>query len=56
MFSPLDASGFAPIIETNHELLKKVEELKLDVETLISVHSGAVAWKDFLSEVRSFKQ
>jgi hypothetical protein len=31
--------------------VKKVDELKLDVETLIGVHSGAVAWKDFLNAV-----
>ncbi|HLM58782.1 MAG TPA: MBL fold metallo-hydrolase [Pyrinomonadaceae bacterium] len=47
MFSPLDAGGIPPIIEINHELLKKVEELKLDVETLVAVHSGAVAWEEF---------
>jgi DNA-binding beta-propeller fold protein YncE len=47
MFSPLDAGGIPPIIEINHELVRKVEELKLDVETLVAVHSGAVAWKDF---------
>ena len=47
MFSPLDAGGIGPIIEVNRELLKKVEELKLDVETLVAVHSGAVAWEEF---------
>ncbi|HEX8188319.1 MAG TPA: MBL fold metallo-hydrolase [Pyrinomonadaceae bacterium] len=47
MFSPLDAGGIPPVIEINYELVKKVEELKLDVETLVAVHSGAVAWKDF---------
>ena len=47
MFSPLDAGGIPPIIEVNRELVKKVEELKLDVETLVAVHSGAVAWKEF---------
>lgn len=52
MFSPLDAGGIPPIIEINHELAKKVEELKLDVETLIAVHSGVVAWKDFLTAVK----
>lgn len=51
MFSPLDAGGIPPIIEINHELVKKVEELRLDVETLISVHSGSVAWKDFREAV-----
>jgi len=47
MFSPLDVGGIPPIIEINYELVKKVEELKLDVDTLVAVHSGAVAWKDF---------
>ncbi|HEY0172473.1 MAG TPA: cytochrome D1 domain-containing protein [Pyrinomonadaceae bacterium] len=47
MFSPLDAGGIPPVIEVNRELVEKVEALRLDVETLISVHSGAVAWKDF---------
>jgi DNA-binding beta-propeller fold protein YncE len=47
MFSPLDAGGIPPMIEINHELVEKVEELKLDVETLVAVHSGAVAWRDF---------
>ncbi|HEX8286734.1 MAG TPA: MBL fold metallo-hydrolase [Pyrinomonadaceae bacterium] len=51
MFSPLDTGGIPPIIEINHELVKKVDELKLDVETLVAVHSGAVAWKDFLTAV-----
>ena len=51
MFSPLDQGGIPPIIEINHELVKKVQELNLDVETLIGVHSGAVFWKDFLAAV-----
>jgi DNA-binding beta-propeller fold protein YncE len=51
MFSPLDAGGIPPIIEINHELLKKVEGLKLEVETLVAVHSGAVAWKEFRQAV-----
>lgn len=51
MFSPLESGGIAPIIEINHELLKKVDALKLDVETLIGVHSGGVAWKDFRKAV-----
>lgn len=51
MFSPLDAGGIPPIIEVHRELVKKVDELKLDVETLIGVHSGAIAWKDFLNAV-----
>ncbi|HEX8174228.1 MAG TPA: MBL fold metallo-hydrolase [Pyrinomonadaceae bacterium] len=51
MFSPLDVGGIPPIIEINYELVKKVEELKLDVETLVAVHSGAVAWKDFRQAV-----
>ncbi len=42
MFSPLDAGGIPPIIEINHELAKKVNELKLNVETLVGVHSGAL--------------
>jgi hypothetical protein len=37
-------------------LVKKVEELKLKVEILIGVHSGAVAWKDFLAAVNSSGQ
>lgn len=53
MFSALDAGGIPPIIEINHELIKKVDELKLDVETLIGVHSGAVAWKDFRAAVEN---
>lgn len=56
MFSPLDSGSIPPIIEINHELLKKVEELGLDVETLIGVHSGAVAWKDFRQAVASASQ
>lgn len=51
MFSPLDTGGIPPVIEINHELVKRVEELKLDVETLISVHSGALPWKDFRQAV-----
>jgi glyoxylase-like metal-dependent hydrolase (beta-lactamase superfamily II) len=51
MFSPLDAGGIPPIIEVHRELVQKVDELKLDVETLIGVHSGAVAWKDFFNAV-----
>jgi DNA-binding beta-propeller fold protein YncE len=51
MFSPLDAGGIPPIIEINCELLKKVEELKLEVETLVAVHSGAVAWREFRQAV-----
>jgi glyoxylase-like metal-dependent hydrolase (beta-lactamase superfamily II) len=53
MFSPLDAGGIPPVIEVHRELLKKVSDLKLDVETLVGVHSGAVAWKDFLSAVNN---
>lgn len=56
MFSPLDTGGIPPIIEINHELVKKVNELKLDVETLIAVHSGAVAWKDFRQAVADASQ
>ncbi|HEY0080108.1 MAG TPA: MBL fold metallo-hydrolase [Pyrinomonadaceae bacterium] len=51
MFSPLDSGGIPPVIEINHELVKTVEELKLDVETLVAVHSGAVAWRDFRQAV-----
>jgi glyoxylase-like metal-dependent hydrolase (beta-lactamase superfamily II) len=51
MFSPLDAGGIPPIIEVHHELVKKVNDLKLDVETLIGVHSGALPWRDFLAAV-----
>ncbi|HLM59423.1 MAG TPA: hypothetical protein VK308_01345, partial [Pyrinomonadaceae bacterium] len=53
MFSQLDQGGIPPIIEVHHELVKKVNELKLDVETLVGVHSGAVAWKDFLNAVNN---
>jgi len=56
MFSSLDAGGIPPAIEINYELVKKVEELKLKVEILIGVHSGAVAWKDFLAAVNSSGQ
>jgi glyoxylase-like metal-dependent hydrolase (beta-lactamase superfamily II) len=56
MFSPLDTGGIPPIIEINHELVRKVNELKLDVETLISVHSGAVSWKDFHRAVAAVSQ
>ena len=52
MFSQLDQGGIPPIIEVHHELVRKVNELKLDVETLIGVHSGAVGWKDFLTAVK----
>lgn len=51
MFSPLDSGGIPPVIEVYDELVKKVDELKLDVETLISVHSGAVRWKEFRAAV-----
>lgn len=52
MFSPLDAGGgIPPVIEAHRELVKKVDELGLEVETLIGVHSGAVAWKDFRAAV-----
>jgi hypothetical protein len=56
MFSPLDGGGMPPIIEINYELVKKVEELKLEVETLVAVHSGAVAWKDFRQAVAAASQ
>ncbi|MGH9941227.1 MAG: MBL fold metallo-hydrolase [Pyrinomonadaceae bacterium] len=57
MFSPLDAGGgIPPMIEINHELVKKVEELKLQVETLVAVHSGAVAWKEFRQAVADAAQ
>lgn len=56
MFSQLDQGGIPPIIEINHELARKVLELKLEVETLIGVHSGAVAWKDFLAAVNNTAQ
>lgn len=56
MFSPLDTGGIPPVIEINHELVKKVNELKLDVETLVAVHSGAVAWKDFRQAVADASQ
>jgi glyoxylase-like metal-dependent hydrolase (beta-lactamase superfamily II) len=56
MFSPLDVGGIPPIIEINYELVKKVEELKLDVETLVAVHSGAVSWKDFRQGVADSSQ
>lgn len=51
MFSPLDVGGIPPVIEINRELSKKVQELGLDVETLVAVHSGAVAWRDFRQAV-----
>jgi glyoxylase-like metal-dependent hydrolase (beta-lactamase superfamily II) len=51
MFSQLDQGGFPPIIEVYQELVKKADELKLDIETLVGVHSGAVVWKDFLNAV-----
>lgn len=51
MFAPVDTGGIPPVIEINHELVKRVEELRLDVETLISVHSGALPWKDFRGAV-----
>jgi hypothetical protein len=53
MFSPLDAGGIPPIIEAHRELVKKVAQLKLDVETLVGVHSGAAVWKDFLNAVNN---
>lgn len=56
MFSPLDTGGIPPIIEVHRELSKKVGELKLNVETLIGVHSGAIAWKDFLMTVNKSAQ
>jgi glyoxylase-like metal-dependent hydrolase (beta-lactamase superfamily II) len=51
MFSPLDTGGIPPVIEVYGELVRKVDELKLDVETLISVHSGAISWKEFRAAV-----
>jgi glyoxylase-like metal-dependent hydrolase (beta-lactamase superfamily II) len=56
MFSPLDTGGIPPVIEINHELANKVNELKLYVETLVAVHSGAVAWKDFRQAVARASQ
>lgn len=56
MFSPMDGGGIPPIIEINYELAKKVEELKLAVETLVAVHSGAAAWKDFRQAVADAPQ
>jgi glyoxylase-like metal-dependent hydrolase (beta-lactamase superfamily II) len=56
MFSPLDTGGIPPMIEINYELVNKVEKLKLDVETLIAVHSGTVAWKDFRQAVAGASQ
>ncbi|HKS28791.1 MAG TPA: MBL fold metallo-hydrolase [Pyrinomonadaceae bacterium] len=56
MFSPLDTGEIPPVIEINYELVKKVEELGLDVETLVAVHSGAVAWKDFRRAVAEASQ
>ncbi len=53
MFSQLDQGGIPPIIEVYQELVKKVDELQLDIETLVGVHSGAVAWKDFLAAVNN---
>jgi hypothetical protein len=50
------AGGLPPIIEINRELVKKVEELKLQVETLVAVHSGVVAWKDFRRAVTDASQ
>jgi glyoxylase-like metal-dependent hydrolase (beta-lactamase superfamily II) len=56
MFSPLDVGGIPPIIEINRELVRKVDELNLQVETLVAVHSGAVAWKDFRQAVADAAQ
>lgn len=56
MFSPLDTGSIPPIIEINRELVKKVEELKLEVETLVAVHSGSIAWKDFRQAVAGASQ
>ena len=56
MFSPLDAGGIPPVIEINRELVKKVDELKLDVEMLVAVHSGALLWKDFRRAVNDASQ
>lgn len=56
MFSPLDGGGIPPMIEINHELARKVNELKLDVETLVAVHSGALPWKDFLAAVEKSRR
>jgi hypothetical protein len=56
MFSPLDVGGIPPIIEINRELVRKVEELNLRVETLVAVHSGAIAWKDFRQAVADAAQ
>ena len=51
MFARLDAGGIPPIIDINRGRMKMIEELGLDVETLIAVHSGAVAWKEFRQAV-----
>ncbi len=51
MFSKLETGEIPPIIEINHELIRKADELRLDVEMLIGVHAGAVSWKDFRAAV-----
>jgi hypothetical protein len=51
MFSLTEAGTLPPIIEINRELVRKVQELGLEVEWLIGVHGGAVSWKTFYDAV-----
>jgi glyoxylase-like metal-dependent hydrolase (beta-lactamase superfamily II) len=51
MFSMTEAGTVPPVIEINRELARKVEELGLEVESLIGVHGGAVPWKTFYDAV-----
>jgi glyoxylase-like metal-dependent hydrolase (beta-lactamase superfamily II) len=52
MFSQLEAGGMPPdVIEVNRELVRKVEALGLQVETLVGVHAGAIPWQTFRDAV-----
>jgi len=52
VFSQLEAGGMPPVLEINRELARKVEELGLEVETLIGVHAGAIPWQTFRDATR----
>lgn len=53
LFSPLETGGIPPVIGINRELVRKVEELGLDVEVLVGVHAGVVPWRTFRGAVGS---
>ncbi|HEX8354381.1 MAG TPA: MBL fold metallo-hydrolase, partial [Pyrinomonadaceae bacterium] len=53
MFSQVESGGIASVIEVNRELVTKVRELGLEVETLVGVHGGGLRWKTLLEAVEA---